>query len=393
MPVKPSNTQKKPTPRPVPSPSPAPKKTNTTTPVVKPSNTPSAPTKSNEELEVESFTRQFYFDGKTMSQLYNENDLERLVKFTIRDSKDLGISLPEAYVMFVYKLFNNNIQKISVPTKYSDVVSKMDLMEQLIGLGNLLSEQSKKTHTTFVVKNGKLVPPPTTVDQSNVTLDTVVSSQGYVNLDGSVDGSLPEESPAVAEIKKKLGYTVETGNVMTDDFVKFLKNWQGQNQITPTGAIDYKTVIKLYPEKTPKISSPEGEKPTTNTKTTTNVVANENETNIKKTLEKSMISANRIMSPARGEDVNFDYCKDLFNNYPQEVRMLKRDLGVKIDITNDELTTLITPIKNNVERAYKRCKSQYSTKTALNKTGDWLNIFKKGSASFDNLDEPFKIEA
>ncbi len=371
-----------------------PKKTNiTTTPVVTPNNAPSTPTKSNEELEVELFTRQFYFDGKTMSQLYNENDLGRLIKFTIRDSEDLGVSLPEAYVMYVYKLFNGNIQKISVPTKYSDVVSKMDLMEQLTGLENLLSEQSKKTHTTFVVKNGKLVPPPTTVDQSNVTLDTVVSSQGYVNLDGSVDGSLPEESPAVAEIKKKLGYTVETGNVMTDDFVKFLKNWQGQNQITPTGAIDYKTVIKLYPEKTPKVSSPEGEKPTTNTKTTTNVVTNENETNIKKALEKSVLSANRIMLPARGEDVNFEYCKDLFNNYPREVRVLKRDLGIKVNITDEELVKVVTPIKNNVEKAYKRCKAQYSTKTNLNRAGDLLNIFRKGSASFDNLDEPFKIEA
>ena len=354
-------------------------------------------TSSNKELEVELFTRQFYFDGKTMSQLYNENDLKRLVEFTIRDANDLGISLAEAYIMFVYKLFNRNIQKISVPTKYSDIVSKMDLMEQLKGLENLLNEQGKKTHTTFVVKNGKLVSPPTTLDQSNVTLDTVVSSQGYVNLDGSVDGSLPEESPAVAEIKKKLGYTVETGNVMTDDFVKFLKNWQGQNQITPTGAIDYKTVIKLYPEKTPKVTQqvapPAGEKPTTNTKTTTNVVTNENETNIKKALEKSVLSANRIMLPARGEDVNFEYCKDLFNYYPQEVRVLKKDLGIKVDITDEELVKVVTPIKNNVERAYKRCKAQYSTKTNLNRAGDWLNIFRKGSASFDNLDEPFKIES
>ena len=378
------------------------KKTNTTTtPVAKPNNTPPTPTKSNEVLEVELFTRQFYFDGRTMSELYNQNDLERLINFTVRDANDLGISLAEAYIMFVYRLFKGNIQKISVPTKYSDVVSKIDLMEQLVGLANLLSEQSKKTHTTFVVKGGKLVPPATTTNMSNVTLDTIVSSQGYIALDGSVDGSLPEESPVVSEIKKKIGYNKETGNVMTDEFVEFLKTWQGQNQITPTGSIDYRTVIKLYPEKTPKstpqASSSGGEKVTTDREVVTNTsksaVTNENEANVKKALEKSMISANRIMGPARGEDVNFDYCKDLFNNYPQEVKMLKKDLGIKIDVTNDELTTLIAPIKNNIEKAYKRCKSQYSTKTALNKTGDWLNIFKKGSASFDNLDEPFKIEA
>lgn len=381
MPVKPSNTQKKPTPRPVPSPSPAPKKTNTTTPVVKPSNTPSAPTKSNEELEVESFTRQFYFDGKTMSQLYNENDLERLVKFTIRDSKDLGISLPEAYVMFVYKLFNNNIQKISVPTKYSDVVSKMDLMEQLIGLGNLLSEQSKKTHTTFVVKNGKLVPPPTTVDQSNVTLDTVVSSQGYVNLDGSVDGSLPEESPAVAEIKKKLGYTVETGNVMTDDFVKFLKNWQGQNQITPTGAIDYKTVIKLYPEKTPKLTPSE----TTTTTPPTPPTSGEKSTKLT-SIENTQFSDNRnvksILTYSDRVDLtgepDWDTCKMLIDTYSKVIPVIIQSIKVGNLTAVDKSDATLSKIKKSVEWCIAKHRNKFRLKISdMNK--------------INNLTEPFNI--
>jgi hypothetical protein len=359
-------------------------------------NTPVASVKDPKVLEVELFTRQFYFDGKAMSQLYNQNDLDRLAQFIIRDSNDLGISLAEAYILYVFKLFNNNIQKLSVPNKYADSVRDLQLMEEIIGLGNLLSEQSSKTHTNFIIKNGRVVNTPTTYSMSNVTLDTVVNSNGFISIDGSVDGSLPEESPAVSEIKKKINYTKETGPVMTNDFVEFLKLWQGQNQITPTGSIDYNTIIKLYPEKKPKevvkTSTPtdSGEK-SQPIKTTTNVTTNQSVQKITKSFEKSIESAKRILTPSRGEDVNFEFCKDLFNYYPREVKMLQKDLGVTIDVSGQSLKDIVNPIKSNIETAYKRCKSQQSTKTSLNKFGDYLNIFKQGSASFDNLDEPFKI--
>ena len=352
--------------------------------------------KSDEQSEVELFTRQFYFNGKTMSQLYNQNDLDRLVQFVIRDSNDLGVSLAEAYILYVFKLFNNNVQKLSVPNKYSDSVRDLQLMEEIVGLENLLIEQSSKTHTNFVVKNGRVVNAPTTTNMSNVTLDTIVNSKGFVTIDGSVDGSLPEESPVVSDIKKEIKYPKETGNVMTNDFVEFLKTWQGQNQITPTGSIDYNTVIKLYPERKPKdFVNPEtavnsGER--TTQQTTKIPVKNESETKIKKSLEKSILSANRIISPTRGEDVNFEFCKDLFNTYPKEVKMLKKDLGITVNVSGDDLSKIVNPIKSTIETAYKRCKSQKSTKTALNRTGDYINIFKQGSASFDNLDEPFRID-
>jgi hypothetical protein len=213
---------------------------------------PEVPSKSKEVSEVEMFNRQFYFDGKTMSQLYNPKDLERLVNYIITDATDLNVSLAEAYILYVYNLFNKNIKKVSVPNRYADSIRGIELMEQLTGLANLLQEQSKKTHTTFIFKNDKLIDVPTTENKSSVTLDTIATSNGFVSLHGSIDGSLPDESPAVSEIKKKIGYTKETGNVMTNEFVDFLKNWQSNNQITPTGVIDTTTVINLYPEKEPK---------------------------------------------------------------------------------------------------------------------------------------------
>ena len=52
-------------------------------------------------------------------------------------------------------------------------------------------------------------------------------------------------------MKKQLGYTTDQTDIMTNDFSKFIIEYQKKNQLPVTGEIDYDLVINVFPKLNP----------------------------------------------------------------------------------------------------------------------------------------------
>lgn len=204
--------------------------------------------------EVLKLHRTFKFYTKNSTTPIQIQINEGIVNDTIQMSNDLGISIPLSYIRKIFDLYGDNIFQIAIPKQYEkDLIGKkvsIDLqLESYQSLFNLLLEQDND-YVVLRIKNNVLEPKSYN-DKSGITLRSIVIQPKNKLRTSSSEYPYPDKSDTVSQMKKQLGYTTDQTDIMTNDFSKFIIEYQKKNQLPVTGEIDYDLVINVFPKLNP----------------------------------------------------------------------------------------------------------------------------------------------
>ena len=352
-----------------------PKKNEPTKTVTTP--TPKIDTTKEEVLKLHRVFK--FFPKNSTSQIQIPID-ENLIQRVVQMSKDINISIPLAYVRTIFELYGDNIEQIAIPKEYEQDLSGKEIsidlkLESFRSLFNLLVEQESE-YLVLRVKNN-ILEPKSYNDKSNISLRSISIQPNNKLKPKGIGYQYPDKSDAVSQMKKQLGYTIDQTDIMTDEFSKFITDYQQKNQLPVTGEIDYDLVVNVFPKLKPS--------ETTTTTPPTSPTSGEKSTKLTSS-ENTQFRNNRnvksILTYSDSVDLtgepDWDTCRMLIDTYSKVIPVITQSIKVGNMTTVDKSDATLSKIKKSVEWCIAKHRNKFRLKISdMNK--------------INNLTEPFDI--
>ena len=322
--------------------------------------------------EIEKLNRLFKFYTKNSTTPITIPLDTNLITEILTKSKDLNISIPLAYVRTIYEKYGDNIFQIAIPKEYEDDLSgkkiSIDLqLETFHNLFKLILEQSDDY--TILRINNNVLEPKSYNDKSNITINTIANDVNTSLKTNSDNYQYPDKSDTISKIKKTMGYTTEQGPIMTNEFSKFIVNYQRQHQLPVTGEIDTDLVIKLYSKLKSEPKTTSETPPTSNQKP---IVSSEFANN--KNVKDILLYSQRIDLTGIPD---WDSCRMLIDTYSKKIPVIQQSItvGNMSDVDVNDVT--LKGIKKSVEWCIAKHRNKFRLKISdMNRIGNLEGKFK-----------------